>query len=463
MIPLSLDEIRVAVGGRWVRRGRDLAVHAVTTDSRAAAPGQLFIALRGAKFDGHQFLAAAAGAGCPAAIVAADAAVPEATAATFAGGAIAVADTTRALGALGACCRARMTAKVIGVTGSNGKTTVKRMIHHILSRRLKGTASPKSFNNDIGVPLTLLGVGDGYDYVVCELGSNNPGEIGALAAMSRPDVAVITSVGPSHLERFGTIEGVAAEKTAILAALPAEGVGVVLADSDVLAGAAGKCGKPLVWFGTAPRAQWRLTDYQPLGPRQRFQVNGRLWAEMSMPGRHNAVNALAALAVAERFGVQADEAAAALADFAGEAMRLEWRELSGGTLINDAYNANPASLAAAGEVLAGSGNGRRKVIIVGDMLELGAEGPALHRQCGRTLAERGVNLVVAVGELGRYIADGAAEAGCRTAVFATVDAAAAALPALLAGGDVVLLKASRGAALERLLEPVRAALGEEKR
>lgn len=463
MIRFSLDEIRMAVGGRWIRQGEDAAVHAVTTDSRDAAPGQLFIALRGAKFDGHQFLPAAAAAGCPAAIVAADAAVPDATAAGFAGGVIAVPDTTRALGMLGAYHRDRARAKVIAVTGSNGKTTVKRMIHHILSRRLKGSASPKSFNNEIGVPLTLLAVAAEDDYVVCELGTNNPGEIPALTVMSRPDVAVITSVGPSHLERFGTIEGVAAEKTTILGLLPQDGLGVALADNDVLAAAAEWYGKPLVWFGQSAKAQWRLTQYQPRGPRQQFEVNGRLWVEMGIPGLHNAVNALAALAVADRFGVPADAAAAALADFQGEAMRLEWRELSGGTLINDAYNANPASLAAAGEVLASSAGRRRKVIIVGDMLELGGEGPALHRQCGRGLAQRGVNLVVAVGELGRYIADGAAEAGCAVAAFDTVDAAAAKLPALLAGGDVVLLKASRGAALERLLEPVKAILGEKKR
>ena len=336
------------------------------------------------------------------------------------------------------------------------------MIHHVLGGRLAGSCSPKSFNNAIGVPLTLLAVRPGDDYVVCELGTNAPGEIAALAAMARPDVAVITSVAPAHLERLGSLERIAAEKAAILGALAPAGLGVIWADSDELARAVRAHGRRLVRFGESEDADLRLTGFQPLGRRQRFELNGRLWVDLPLPGRHNALNALAALAVAQRFGVPQDAAAGALADFAGQAMRLEWIDLPDGTVINDAYNANPASLAAAGDVLAGCPAGRR-VMIVGDMLELGDEAEALHRRAGRDLAAKGIDLLVCVGPLGRYIAQGAAEGGARVETFADGDAAAAGIATRVCAGDTVLVKGSRGMALERLIAPLRAALGERQR
>jgi len=457
MKTLSLEEVRAAVGGRWASEGEIAAVRGVATDSRTAREGELFFALRGARFDGHAFLAQAAAAGCCAAVVADDAAIDCAAAAAFPGRLIAVADTTRALGDLAAHHRRLVRAAVVAVTGSNGKTTVKRMVHHILSRRLRGSASPKSFNNAVGVPLTLLAVAPDDDYVVCELGTNAPGEIAALAEMSRPDVAVITSVGPSHLERFGTVERIAAEKAAILGPLAGDGLAVVWADSEPLDRAVRPYGRRPVRFGQSPSADLRLTGREARGSRQRFQLNGQAWFDLPLPGRHNALNALAAVATAGRFGFSPRQAGEALADFRGEPMRLEWQALAGGTVINDAYNANPASLAAAAEVLAAAG-GRRKVIIVGDMLELGEQAEALHLQAGRGLAAAGVDLVVAVGALGRYIAQGAAEDGCAAAAFDDVPAAAARMGELLAAGDTVLLKASRGAALERLLDSVRESL-----
>jgi len=458
MKALTVEEVRNAVLGRWLARGEPVVVGAVTTDTRTARVGDLFFALRGERMDGHAFLRQAAEAGCAAALVAMDAEVSAEIPGAFRGGVIGVPDTTAALGDLAAWHRGQVGTTVVGVTGSNGKTTVKRMIHHILSRRLAGTCSPKSFNNNIGVPLTLLAVRPGDDYVVCELGTNAPGEIAALTAMARPDVAVITSVGPAHLERLGSLERIAAEKASILGRVPPGGLGVIWADSDILARTVRSYECRRVRFGESEEAELRLTGCTPLGRRQQFEVNGRLTVDLPLPGRHNALNALAALAVAQRFGFEQDDAAAALASFAGEAMRLEWIELPDGTIINDAYNANPASLAAAADVLTGAA-GTRKVLLVGDMLELGDQAEALHRQAGADVAGTGVDLLVSVGPLGRYIAQGAAENGTASASFRSAEDAADALADLICPGDTVLIKGSRGMAMEALVGPVRAALG----
>ncbi|MGB2821942.1 MAG: UDP-N-acetylmuramoyl-tripeptide--D-alanyl-D-alanine ligase [Phycisphaerae bacterium] len=457
MKPLMLEEVRRAIHGRWLARGEALTVRSVTTDTRSARAGELFFALRGERMDGHRFLPQAAEAGCVGAVVAMDAELPDGMKTAFDGGIIGVADTIAALGELGAYYRRQLGASVVAVTGSNGKTTVKRMIHHILARRLTGTCSPKSFNNAIGVPLTLLAVSAGDDYVVCELGTNAPGEISLLAGMARPDVAVITSVSPAHLEKLKSVERVAAEKASILGALAEDGLAVVCGDSELLARALRVYDRRIIRFGVSREAELRLTGHEPLGRRQRFELNGCLWVDLPLAGRHNALNALAAIAVARRFGFERQEAAAALADFPGGDMRTEWIDLPGGTVINDAYNANPASLAAAVDVLADC-PGARKVLVAGDMKELGEKTEEFHRQAGLAMAGRGVDLLITVGPLGRYIAMGAAEGGLQTEAFDSGDAAGRQLRRLLRQGDTVLVKGSRAMAMEALIDPIRTAL-----
>jgi len=460
MKPLMLEEIRQAVHGRWLARpdrAEVMTVTGVSTDSRTARPGELFVALRGERFDGHRFLADAADAGSPAALVRMDSEPPPQVAANFAGGVIGLPDTTRALGELAGFYRGNVAATVVAVTGSNGKTTVKRMIHHILSRRLSGSCSPKSFNNSIGVPLTLLGVEGGDDYVVCEIGSSAPGEVAALAKIARPDVAVITSVAPTHLESFQDIERVAVEKASILGQMHDSALAVVWADSEVLDKALRFHRGRIVRFGVSASAQLRLTGYAPAGAAQRFELNGRLWVDLPMPGRHNAVNALAAIAVAQRLGFTREQAAEALADFPGVEMRLQWidhgRSRTGLTIINDAYNANPASLLAAAEVLAEC-KGKRRVLIAGDMRELGEQARRLHLQAGRDIAAMNIDLLIGVGRLGRYIARAAADAGMSAEVFSSLRAARAKLAELLRRGDVVLIKGSRAMEMEQLIEPI---------
>ncbi len=359
MRPTYLAEICKVVAGRRVggtERSAPLKVTAVSTDSRTAKAGELFVAIIGENFDGHTFLPQAAAAGCAAAIVSTKASVSSQVAASFPGGTIAVPDTVKALGDLAAWHRREGATQVVAVTGSNGKTTVKMMIHDVLSRRLRGSSGPKSFNNAIGVPLTLLAAGAEDDYVVCEIGSNAFGEIAALSAIARPDVAVITSIGPTHLEKLLSVEKVAVEKASILRHLAADGLGIVPTDSPELDKVLQGAKVNLIRFGQADAAEFRLTGFESGGIYgSRFEVNGQFWVTLSLPGLHNATNALAALAVANHFGVCPAEAGEMLGEFSAAPMRLERIELGGLTVINDAYNANPASVIAAADVLGEEG------------------------------------------------------------------------------------------------------------
>lgn len=453
MRSLTIEEIRRAVGGRWLAPADQAVATRVTTDSRDTRPGDLFIALRGERFDGHKFLAAAAAGGCVAAVVDRSIDLPLDVATVFPGGLIGVAETTAALGKLARWHREGSSARVIAVTGSNGKTTVKEMIHAILSRRWVGSRNVKSFNNNIGLPLTLLGVNEGDDYVVCEIGTNAPGEIASLTEIARPDIAVITSIGPAHLEGLGSIEQIAVEKASILSTMGSEGIGVVWADSDLLARAVARYAVRCIRFGVCDEADLRLTAYEAREAGSRFEVNGRLQVDLPLPGRHNAMNALSALAVARRMGMDESEACEALANMSSVSMRTEWIDAGPVTIINDAYNANPASMRAAWEVLCGVA-GRRRVMICGDMAELGSTSEALHEQLGGDLAGGDIDLLIGVGPLGRYIAQGAAAGGLASETFASAVEAAENVPTLLRDGDVVLIKGSRATGMEALVGPI---------
>ncbi len=454
MRPMGIDEVCQAVGGKRLAPDT-LQIIGVTTDTRSAKAGELFIALSGENFDGHNFLEKAAAAGCAAAIVREDFDF-KAVAGKFPAGIIAAADTGVALQRLGAYYRKSLNAKVVAVTGSNGKTTVKRMIHHILSRRLKGSCSPKSFNNNIGVPLTLLAVDADDQYVICEVGTSAPGEIVALGTIVQPDLAIITSVGNTHLEKLGSIAGVAVEKASLLKHLRPGGVAIVWADSPELDKALEPYDCRMVRFGNVADADLRLTNYESSGLAQRFEMNGRVWVDLPLPGRHNAMNALAAIAAANWFGINIEDAAAALVDFGGTEGRLQSIQCGSVTLIHDAYNANPTSMVAAADALSDCPD-RRRVMIVGDMLEQGPQTLAIHEQTGRDIARRRIDLLIGVGDLGKHIATGAAAAGLPARMIETMDQAKAAIKTMLQDGDLVLIKGSRGAAMERLLPSIKEA------
>ncbi|MCE5325054.1 MAG: UDP-N-acetylmuramoyl-tripeptide--D-alanyl-D-alanine ligase [Planctomycetaceae bacterium] len=458
MKPLLSEEIQRAVRGRWLARGGSEKILGVSIDSRTAGAGQLFVAIVGKNHDGHNHLAAAAAAGCTLAIIGKDFDAPLSVLQRFRVGALAVNDTTTALGDLAAFYRRQLPAAVVAVTGSNGKSTVRRMIHHILSKRLTGSCGLKNHNNHIGVPLTLLAVEPKDDFVVCEMGTSSHGEIARLSQIGQPNVAVITSVSPSHLEGLGSLTHVAVEKAALLTHLAARGLAIVNADSKELDRALSNYKCNVIRFGASAGASLRLTSYTPVDTGQEFVINNRLKVTLSVCGRHNACNAMAAIAVAQRFGFGQGEAAKALADYAGMEMRLQFIDLGGhSTLINDAYNANPASMLAAADVLADSA-GRRRVMIVGDMLELGGKSQALHEDVGRKLATMKIDLLIGAGNLGARMAAAAAEAGLAAEAFKSPEHLADHLDGLLHRGDTILIKGSRGSQMERLIEPITAAL-----
>lgn len=479
-------EIAASVGGRWLAPPSDpgAQVRGLSTDSRAINAGQAFLALTGEKFDGHDFIEGAARAGASLLIVQRP---PAGGVASLAGrpAVLQVADTLIALQALAARYRDRLEAtgcRVIAVAGSNGKTTTRHLIHSLLSVRFKGTQSPKSFNNHIGVPLTLLSAGERDAFVVVEAGTNHPGELDTLGRIVRPDAAVITSIGREHMEFFKTLEGVAQEEASILRWVKDDGL-VVAVDDPLLDRhiSALSPARRVVRFGESARARPRLTSCRVgAGNDQFFSLDGGAERRISLLGRHNALNATAAATVAQWMGLDEPAIVQGLASATGVPMRLTVTPMGKAPnsllLINDAYNANPDSMAAAlGTLLGlsrpapGAVTPGRRVAVLGDMLELGETGPEQHRGIGTLLAkldgesrqadpQGGIDLVIVIGRLSLFIAQALGKAWPTDRVHAIAiwdDSVPARVAGLLEPGDLVLLKASRGMGLERLVPAIR--------
>lgn len=473
--------LRAATGGTWLRRpGADDApiVDSLSTDTRTVKPGEAFLALRGERFDAHDFLDSAVAGSVGLLIVDRPEKVPEGLLRASGGPAILrVADTRRALGQIAAAHRKSLEGtKVIAVVGSNGKTTTTKLIDAVLKTRLRGSASPKSFNNDVGVPLTLLAARPGDQYVVCEVGSNHPGETAALGRIVQPDVVVVTSVGRDHLEFFGTIAAVAKEHAAILADLRPGGLAIVPAGEAALADYL----KPVpnvITFGKDKCADLRLTavSHAPAwhalsracAPQHglespchvmglAFTINERWKVETPLVGEHNALNALAAAAVGKRMGLDEASIAQGLASASPADMRLNRRSIAGIDLLVDCYNSNPDSLVAALTTFAAlHPDPSRRVLVLGDMLEMGAQSDAVHREAAGLIArECPARVVVLVGEaFGRVAPIVAGDMkGTEVVALPTLDEPGAArIAALVREGDAALLKGSRGVRLERVI------------
>jgi len=502
MKPLMLDEIVAAMDGEVKSpspvapaRGRCSAT-GVTTDSRCVRPGDLFFAIRGPNHDGHAFVGDALRAGAVAAVVGTGYERPD----DVEDGAILIEvdDTVRALGRLARFHRRQLAVDVVAVTGSNGKTTTREMITHVLAGRWPGRCSIKSFNNEIGVPLTLLSAETADRFLVAEVGTNAPGEIDTLGAIIEPEVAVITSVGPVHLERLGTLEGVAREKLSLLKHLRAGGCAVVNIDADVVRWYLAEMRRPpsallpdgggiardvkIVTIGRHEEADLRLTSVRtisagqtsaetgaPFEPALEFEINGKFAYRLNVLGAHNALNALAAVAVGRRFGMEHEEIAGRLATFTLPSMRLERRRIPWRTgsqrgeieVIVDAYNANPASVAAAIEVLREypcKPKGRR-VVVLGDMRELGPRAGEFHEDVARQVALGGIDMLLAVGTHARRMAATARETRKRSSLqpkmevhaMPDTDTAVRRVRPLCRPGDVILVKGSRAMGLERVV------------
>lgn len=460
MKTLFLDEIRICIGARAHSEMGLVSVTGISTDSRQIRAGDLFFAIRGPNFDGHQFLRSAVAAGAAGVVVEKSAALPEGM---DPGRTLIVDDSVVALGKLAAYYRDELPCPVIAVTGSNGKTTTKELISHILGKRLRGQRSAKSFNNHIGVPLTLL-AGDLHDeFLVAEVGSNHPGEIDYLGGIVAPNIAVITNIGESHLEGFGTLERVAAEKASLAKHVRAGGAVVVNGDREILLRLVRPPQAQVISFGRSESNDMRMTALTVEPGGVRFEVNNHFRFELPVLGAHNAVNCLAAIVVARRLGFEMEEIAEALRDFKLPAMRLELTSIGPYRVLNDAYNANPVSMKSAVEVLADFSTTGRRVFCCGQMMELGEKAEEFHRQLGRHIGTSRIDALVAVGQFAGSVVREAVAAGLsaeRAWAFPAADDAEKELKNILCPGDLVLVKGSRSMKMELLIDGMKKLSGQ---
>jgi UDP-N-acetylmuramoyl-tripeptide--D-alanyl-D-alanine ligase len=448
---LTLGEIARATGGEIVDGDSDVAVTSVSVDSRQIQPGGMFVALR-AERDGHDFAGAAVEGGAAAVLVERPVADLPPVA-----GVVRVSDTGAALSALGAHARARLpeSVPVVGITGSTGKTSTKDLAAGALGAAFPVTASTASWNNEIGVPLTLLATEEADGAVVLEMGARGKGHIAALCAVARPTVGVITNIGMAHAEFFGSRAEVAGAKGELIEALPAGGTAVLNADDDMTPGLARRSPAQVFTAGMAASADVAVSDLRLDGDlRPSFRLRTP-WgsvdvAPLGVRGAHQAVNAALAVAAAGALGVGVEAAAAGLATATGSAWRMElWRTPAGLVVLNDAYNANPTSMAAAVAALAALDSGRRFAVL-GHMAELGDEGEEAHRRLGQDAAAAGIDRLVVVGREAAGIAKGAREGGLDVVEVDTADEALAVLSGEVLPGDAVLVKASRVVGLDAL-------------
>jgi UDP-N-acetylmuramoyl-tripeptide--D-alanyl-D-alanine ligase len=463
----TTDELAAATGGRWIG-APPATTGGVSTDTRTIAPGTLFVALRGEKFDAHEFLAEAAAKGAAAAVVAegwiADAAHPERGAAGTALPRLAVPDTLAALGALARHHRRRFRIPLVAVTGSNGKTTTREMIAAILATRGKVLKTEGNLNNEVGVPLTLFGLEAAHEAAVVEMGMSHPGEIARLAAIAEPQIGVVTLAAPAHLEGLGTVEAVADAKAELYRGLPPGGVAIANADDARMLRRAQESGRRMITFsGTRGRrgdvVVLEIVSQGAEGLRFVLGVGNREVAVHipALVGAHNAANAAAAAAAAIALGCTDREIVRGLAAVrpVGRRLRLD-RLPSGVRLVDDCYNANPASMSAAIRTLVDlAADGGRSVAVLGDMLELGAFEAEAHRALGAEAARAGVRVLAAFGPRSRAAAEAARAAGLDAFHTEDVDALVRWAKATLAPSDVLLVKGSRGMKLERLVEALR--------
>ncbi|SFW43058.1 UDP-N-acetylmuramoyl-tripeptide--D-alanyl-D-alanine ligase [Luteibacter sp. UNCMF366Tsu5.1] len=438
--------MRLSAVALWTRgrlQGADAEVNGFSIDTRTLKPGDLYVALPGERVDGHDFVAAAAERGAVAALVTrpVDASIPQ----------VIVDDTQAALGDLASAVRAQRNVRVVGITGSNGKTTVKTLTASILSRHGRTHVNAGNYNNEIGMPLTLLAMPEDTEYAVLEMGAGKPGDIDYLAAIARPDIGLITSIAPAHLERMGTIEGVAETKGALYRALPADGVAIINADDERFSGFfANLAGShTILRYGLEHRADIGADIVEERIDGTHFILStphGDGDVRLPLPGRHNVANALAAAAIATALGVPVERIVEGLEQAPHVSGRLNLEPMRGGwTLIDDSYNANPGSAAAAIDTLA-LARGERWLIL-GDMAELGPEAIKLHASIGRLAHERGIERLLATGTKSAA----AVEAfGPGAQHFVTQEELIEAACTQIHEGVTCLVKGSRSSGMERV-------------
>jgi UDP-N-acetylmuramoyl-tripeptide--D-alanyl-D-alanine ligase len=460
---LKLQEV-----ARAMRAGGDprpVEVSGWSVDTRTQNAGDVYVALRGPNYDGHDFIAAAKEKGAAAVVVERRWAVPNGgpigeaigaqRGAQFAADELLVDDTLKALADLGAWARLNWGGEVIGVTGSAGKTTTKDAIAHLLAAEIPVGKTVGNFNNHVGVPLSILRLPDGCRAAVLEIGMNHAGEIRELAGIAKPQIGVVTNVGYAHVEFFESIEGVAAAKRELIEALPSGGVAVLNADDPRVARFAGAHAGRTVTFGFAATADVRAESMAATAGGARFRALG-VDFETGLTGAHAVSNLLAAIAVAREFGIAPERLRDPVRTFTVGKMRGERMEHNGITIWNDCYNANPEAVERMIDVLSQTPAARR-IAVLGEMLELGQASDALHRQVGRYAAEHGIDLVIGIRGSARAIVDAAGPAGPTDAAARFFEEPAAAgdfVRSIARPGDAILFKGSRGVRVELALERV---------
>lgn len=453
----------LVIGGGGRRRFRN-----IQTDSRHVTKGALFVALQGEQFDGHQFVGKACQSGAAGAVVAEAQAWEVLRNIRKVGSAgavftlVAVKDTLRAYQELGAFHRQRFSIPVVAITGSNGKTTTKEMISGVLRTQWRVLKTQGNFNNAIGVPKTLLQLNGTHQAAVVEMGVDQVGQTTQLCEIAKPTVGVITNVGPDHLEFYRTLARSAASKRELLPCLPQNGAAILNADDRYFSQFSRKAPCQVVSFGFSQHADIRGSQVAWDGRNTKFLVS---FPHLKRPkravvrtmGQHNISNALAGIATGWAMGVSLSDVLDGLESFRSAPMRSEIRRWGGVVYLNDCYNANPASVKAALDVLVSLDPARRTIAVLGDMLELGPQESQFHEDIGRYTAKKGVSHLVACGRFGEVMKAGAEKASRTIRVLQANDAVEAGqvLKSLVKRGDVVLVKASRGARMERVLEVVK--------
>ncbi len=452
---LTVRQLPLVVGGRLRMAtlappaGEDAPVGRIVIDSREVAQGDTFWGLAGTQCDGASFAEAAYAAQATGVVVANRYIQPGPGCWS-----LEVEDSLAALTRLATWNRARFGGSMIAVTGSVGKTTARQMIHSVLRTAGSGCTSPKNYNNHVGVPLSLLGVEPQHDFAVLELAASRPGEIAGLSRLVAPQIGVITRLGEAHLGGFGSLASIENSKAELLDALPADGWAVLSGDDRRLRRIAGRSRAKIVWVGRALDCDVVATRVNSRHGCLSFQVDEQLF-EVPVWGRHHLAGALAAVAVGRIFGLSMADIAAGLAGFESPPNRCEVSHWHGATIINDAYNASPTAMRAALELLRDFDAPGRRIVVCGDMRELGSASSEFHRQLGTEVVTLcGADLLMACGEHAAEVAAGAFQAGMPAARIVACRSPEETLPHLggaLAPGDVVLIKGSRMLAMERLV------------
>jgi UDP-N-acetylmuramoyl-tripeptide--D-alanyl-D-alanine ligase len=451
MNPLPLSEIAKFAGASLSCGDGTVAIRKISTDSRTLKRGELFVALRGENFDGHNFVEFAAEAGAAGAIVESNwkGKLPETFALIRAG------DTLQAYQELAAGYRRTLSLKVVAITGSNGKTSTKDFASAVLARRFRVTKTEGNFNNHVGLPRTILEATSGDEVAVWEIGMNHPGEIATLARLAMPDVAIITNIGVAHIEFMGSREAIAAEKGALAEAVGGAGTVILNADDPFTKNIAARTRAKVLWAGTTAgtirageiNQSESGTDFTMLEEAHRCR------AQLPVPGLHMVQNALLAVAAGRVFGLSLEDCAAGLVAAPLTRARLQIKEIQGVHFLDDSYNANPDSMKAALRTLVELDADGKRIAVLGEMRELGPESEHGHREVGEAAAALKVEHLITIGNVAATIAQVAKHAGLKRSVaVGSTSEAAELLTEIAAPGDLVLIKGSRAARTEEVIE-----------